>query len=243
MKKILLGLIVTLVVTLAGCNTVEKEKEIVDIASDYSDVEHIDSFDGVLTQAESNYVVYYYSANCGYCNLIKDYVLEYASDNNVDIKVYFLDADNVTGTNTFNLTGTPTIMIVENGVVVQQESGYITVKNLLNTLEGGGVLPEYTDFDHVPTYASAVTQTEDYYIVYFYRTTCGYCNQIKDFMLNFAANNTAGVKMYFLDTENTTGINTYDVTGTPTILIIENGVVTDKAVGAVAVPEFLRTLE
>ena len=96
MKKILLGLIVTLVVTLEGCNTVEKEKEIVDIASDYSDVEHIDSFDGVLTQAESNYVVYYYSANCGYCNLIKDYVLEYASDNNVDIKVYFLDADNVT---------------------------------------------------------------------------------------------------------------------------------------------------
>ena len=49
--------------------------------------------------------------------------------------------------------------------------------------------------------------------------------------------------MYFLDTENTTGINTYDVTGTQTILIIENGVVTDKAVGAVAVPEFLRALE
>ena len=53
-------------------NFIEKEKEIVDIASDYSDVEHIDSFDGVLTQAESNYVVYYYSANCGYCNLIKE---------------------------------------------------------------------------------------------------------------------------------------------------------------------------
>lgn len=243
MKKTIFILILALVFTLAGCEKDVKANKDVDIASDYSEVDHIPSFDGVLTQPESNYVVYYYSANCGYCNLIKDYVLEYASDNNVDLKVYFLDAETVTGTNSFNLTGTPTLMIIENGELVQKESGYITVKNLLNTLEGGETLPEYSDFDHVPSYASAVTQAEDYYIVYFYRTTCGYCNQIKDFMLDFAANNTAGVKMYFLDTENTTGLNTYDVTGTPTILVIENGEVTDKAVGAVAVPEFLRALE
>lgn len=111
----------------------------------YDSFDHITSFYNITSQDEDEYLVYYYSENCGYCNEIKQKVLNFADKNNANVKVYFLDATQATGTtlpiadpNTGEtMDGTPSLISVVNGTIVQMSPGYIEVLNTLEEINDG----------------------------------------------------------------------------------------------------------
>jgi len=118
---------------------------IVNVQYKYSDFENINSFYAIQTQEEDEYLVYYYSESCGYCNEIKEDVLNFAHENNAGIKMYLLDAATATGstlvitdpTSGATMDGTPSLIIVKNGVIVQMSPGYINVLQIIDEINSG----------------------------------------------------------------------------------------------------------
>ncbi len=103
---------------------------------DYSDFKHFDDYSEVLTQPESEYLVYYYTAECGACRFLKDDLLDFADENSYGMKIYFIDAILVTGVDYigFNYT-TPTMMMISQGAVVSTAVGSTEILNTLEIIE------------------------------------------------------------------------------------------------------------
>ncbi len=94
---------------------------------------------------EDQYIVYWYGLNCSHCNDIKQEVLEFADNNKAGIKVYLMDSSNATtGTNDIvdpdtgvAMTGTPSMIVVVDGVVVDVFVGSGDVPNLIDDINDG----------------------------------------------------------------------------------------------------------
>lgn len=118
---------------------------IVNVKYTYNDFDTINSFYAIQTQEEDEYLVYYYSENCGYCNDIKEQVLNFAHDNNAGVKLYLLDAATATGSTLLitdpttgeTMDGTPSLISVKNGVIVQMSPGYINVLQTIGEINDG----------------------------------------------------------------------------------------------------------
>lgn len=102
-----------------------------------------DSFDALprqsalLTQSEDQYLVYYYTESCHYCQEIKTEVLNFANENNANIKVYFWDGA-VLGTAPYTeIEGTPAMIMVSNGRVVDIINGYIQIPATFDLINAG----------------------------------------------------------------------------------------------------------
>ncbi len=94
----------------------------------------------------------------------------------------------------------------------------------------------YDSFEHVENYADITQMEEDVYLVYFYSDVCHYCNDIKVDVLEFADENNASVKVYFLDAGSAQGINNIPgMDGTPTLLTIVNGQLVDMSSGTTSI--------
>jgi len=105
---------------------------------DYDSFETIENFSLVNQMPESEYLVYYYTEDCTFCKQIKTAVLEFADDNNAGIKVYFIDGYNVTGINTVpGMEGTPSLVTVRNGVVVNLVAGAVDIPNTFDEINAG----------------------------------------------------------------------------------------------------------
>ncbi len=107
----------------------------------YSSFDHINDYSEITNKDEDKYLVYYYSEICGHCNDIKIQVLEFADENNEDIKVYFIDAGKVTGYNNIQgMNGTPSLLMVVNGQLVDFVSGSDKIINIFDQINGGTYL-------------------------------------------------------------------------------------------------------
>ena len=96
----------------------------------------------------------------------------------------------------------------------------------------------YSSFDTVDDYLYIQTQVEDQYLVYWYSETCPACTEIKEEVLDFADKNEAGIKVYFMDAAHTSGTNyIQQMTGTPSMVIVVEGVIVDLALGNEAIPQ------
>lgn len=96
----------------------------------------------------------------------------------------------------------------------------------------------YGSFDTVDDYLSIQTQEEDQYLVYWYTETCTACIAIKTEVLEFADSNEAGVKVYFMDASKATGTNYItQMTGTPSVIVVVDGIIVDLALGNESIPE------
>ena len=96
----------------------------------------------------------------------------------------------------------------------------------------------YSSFDTIDDYSYIQTQEEDQYLVYWYSETCPACTAIKTEVLEFADSNSAGVKVYFMDAASATGTNYISqMTGTPSMVVVVNGIVVDLALGNAQIPE------
>lgn len=103
----------------------------------------------------------------------------------------------------------------------------------------------YKDFEVVAnnsiTWPEILNQEEKNYIIFFYSETCAYCHEIQQEMIDFAI--TCPLKTYFLNTsENTVpikedkaiNVKNYEeasITGTPTILEVNDATITDNIAG------------
>ena len=115
------------------------------VSVDYSDFDHIDNYYLIGSQEDDAYLVYYYSETCGYCNLIKEDVLAFAKNHKEDVKIYFLDAQEVgippfpilDPTTHEEMSGTPSLITVVNGQIVQMAPGYVNVLDVLAQIDDG----------------------------------------------------------------------------------------------------------
>lgn len=97
---------------------------------------------------------------------------------------------------------------------------------------------DYDSFDTVDDYSQIAYQDEDRYLVYWYTETCPACITIKQEVLDFADSNVEGIKVYFMDATKTTGTNNIaQMTGTPSMLTVVNGVIVDLNSGSISIPE------
>lgn len=103
----------------------------------------------------------------------------------------------------------------------------------------------YKDFEVVVnnsiTWPEILNQEEKSYIIFFYSETCAYCHEMQQEVIDFAI--TCPLKTYFLNTsENTVSIKedkvinvkNYEeasITGTPTILEVNDATITDNIAG------------
>ena len=95
-----------------------------------------------------------------------------------------------------------------------------------------------SDFDTIDDYSQIQLKSESQYLVYWYSETCPACTAIKQEVLDFADENEAGIKIYFMDAAKTTGTNYItQMTGTPSLLTVVNGVIVDLNVGSDLIPK------
>ena len=105
---------------------------------DYERFDRIEDYSLITQMPEDEYLVYYYSPECYYCKEIKMDLLNFADENDADIKVYFLDQYNVTGTNNVpGMDGTPTIITIRNGQLVDLSPGATGILNVFNEINNG----------------------------------------------------------------------------------------------------------
>ncbi|MEC9484752.1 MAG: thioredoxin domain-containing protein [Candidatus Izemoplasma sp.] len=101
-------------------------------STDYDSFDHIDSYQAFPQQPESEYLVYVYSESCAACQQIQEDVFTFAESNAANMKVYFADVNNVSGSNNYpGLTGTPGILHVRNGVVINLQTGVQNVQTVM----------------------------------------------------------------------------------------------------------------
>ena len=106
----------------------------------YDSFDKLPSQSALLTQPEDQYLVYYYTESCLYCQEIKTEVLNFANENNANIKVYFWDGA-VLGTAPYTeIKGTPAMIMVSNGQVVDLINGYIQIPVTFDAINAGTYL-------------------------------------------------------------------------------------------------------
>lgn len=112
----------------------------------YDDFDHLTSYQAIERQDEDQYLVYYYSETCSYCAEIKDTVLKFAKNNKADLKVYIMQAspsisgvNNIVNPNNANdpMDGTPALVTVVDGQVVDLNSGAVDIPNVLELINEG----------------------------------------------------------------------------------------------------------
>lgn len=107
----------------------------------YDSFDRVKNFSDIQTYEEQEYLVYYYTETCPACVDVKMDILEFADSNNAGVKVYFLDAANVNGTNELDyMTGTPSLLTIVNGIIVDFTSGSISIPARLDAINDGSYI-------------------------------------------------------------------------------------------------------
>lgn len=146
LKKVIVILLSIAVVLTAGLTYVTKSK-----FNLYTDTPHV-KYNQVLEDKKTPTLYYYYQDTCHYCNSIKDQVtdLYLATENNDKINVKLVDLKSsanangwapdksydpekadMTNPENIKIQGTPSMIYVENGEVVEYQSG----KAVFNVME------------------------------------------------------------------------------------------------------------
>ena len=122
----------------------EDEKKI-----DYDDLELPKiAWSDIFLKEDDKYLVYFYSEECGYCNSIKEEILDYYEM--TTRKMYFIDViedgnvvinhsfDSVIGVNDVNnlfIRGTPSLLEIENHAVLNYYAGVQTIRAFISNVE------------------------------------------------------------------------------------------------------------
>ncbi len=105
---------------------------------DYDSFSTIDNYSDIQQMDEDVYLVYWYSETCTACTTIKAEVLAFADSNEVDMKVYFMDAGTASGTNYIpQMTGTPSLITIINGAIVDLNVGNIEIPQTFDEINDG----------------------------------------------------------------------------------------------------------
>ncbi len=108
----------------------------------YNSFDKVNSYTEFTQMEEDEYLVYWYGDNCSYCIEIKADVLSFATDNNRGIKMYFAESSETDGNwqsiidpdDGSAITGTPSLITVKNGIIVDIAKGKVEVIAVLDAI-------------------------------------------------------------------------------------------------------------
>ena len=110
----------------------------------YSDFDAVTNYALVDNQVEDVYGVYFYSETCGACNSIKARLIAFADSNEMDLKIYMMDAYGtsgdrslITGPGGVGLTSTPTMLIFKDGLMVDFIVNADNITDFFDEVEAG----------------------------------------------------------------------------------------------------------
>ena len=179
------------------------------LMTSYSDIESIEG---------QRYIAYYYSETCGHCNDIKPVILEFF--NNLDgFPVYLLDVSKASDSSEFDFYGTPTIHVIQDGVLLEQYIGTVFIEQFMEKYMDFDINDlEYSYFEdqHITTYDEALAIESDSYIIYYYLEDCPHCMRAKPDFLKWAWQRGYD-EIYFMN-----GAKVSDPDNIPTELLILN---------------------
>lgn len=151
MRKIFLTLLTPL--TLVACaNSGGGGSDPVIPVHDYSEVEHLErKWETLFSQPEDHYYLYCYGVHCRSCHKIKNEVIEYALHGNKTIYfcaegyVVYPDGDveetlGKTDIMDVFIIGTPSILEVKNGVILNNGAGGQTVLEIIKSEDGSNIV-------------------------------------------------------------------------------------------------------
>ncbi|MDD3048793.1 MAG: hypothetical protein PHQ89_02225 [Bacilli bacterium] len=237
---ILIALIIVIVVSIFVNNTTETAK-MNNIA--------IDQYLKLLDSNEKSYI-YIGRTSCTYCQKITPVLNKIIANENITIN--YLNLENITDEDYSTLTnstellqgewGTPTLLITQNGEVIDSQIGYAdydTTKAFFLQKEVETV--DYTkDFNSITVedYLNLYKGSKKSYI-YIGKTSCSYCEQINPILSEIVSE--SGIIINYLNLEDITeaDYNTLISStkllqgewGTPTLLIVQNSEVLNSQIG------------
>lgn len=98
-------------------------------------IDYIEKSPDDLRHSVGKLLLYFYADRCAYCNATSPNVKE-LSDELTNIKFLRIDADmNQATAAAFDVTGLPTLILIENGVELTRTVGATTKARLRSTLE------------------------------------------------------------------------------------------------------------
>ena len=173
----------------------------------------------------------WHSDECGHCQEVKSEIIEFLTDYD-DMPFYLLDIqDAPDSTSVEGLTGTPTLLIISDGMITEAYVGKERVRDYIAKYEE----LDYEDFEdqHIYSYQDALSIEQDAYIIYYYLEGCPHCQAAKEDVLAWALKR--GIKdVYFMNgatIEQADNIPTELIvlnSGTPILVVMTNGNFADE---------------
>ena len=232
MKKLLLLLALSLMLTLAGCNN---QKRITDFDSKYLESEEeIENIDDPF------FFVYFYQDDCTTCSKYEDEIVDFIQKN-IDIPVYILNtADSDAALFEVVYEDEPNMGVYHQGELIELYKGPDLIEFFLDRY-GVIDMTDYKDFvgHNMLSFNELEFLPQDRYIAYYYSDECGHCQNVKAELLEFFKDFN-GMPFYFIDVAEAEGsTNVSGLTGTPTLLIFNEGGIQDAYVGSERVRDFI----
>ena len=130
-----------------SCSPAQNEQSNKNASTEYTiPIDQEISLEDCLSQSESRYLIYFYSETCGHCQQIKSDIVSFANDQ--IMKTYFIDIKKpnnevticqkdeielgISNYRDLKILGTPTIVMVENGIVTKNVSGKEECLTIIN---------------------------------------------------------------------------------------------------------------
>ena len=228
MRRLILLFLSLLLFTLSAC---DQDDGLFDY-SDFSDIA-IESNSEAEGKSTDKYIVYYYQESCSHCIAVKQDILSFANDFEA-LDFYIFDISKaVDSTSLEEFVGTPTVFIFSGEEIIESYIGKNPVLEFINIYKD--IVLTYDSFtdQQLTTYNEILEIQSDRYLVYYYLETCPNCIDIKETVLNWAF--TKNVNDIFImngasvvDPDNFPTELQILTSGTPLLIVMNNGVVTDE---------------
>lgn len=141
LRNVLIGFGVTIVALVVGVTLLN----IYGPSNSYDDFDKVTNYALIGQQTEDLYAVYFYSESCNACQQIKGRTMQFADNNELDMKVYMMDAATTGGDRSFislggqGLNSTPTMLIFKDGTLVNYYVGSDTIVDFYDDVENGNI--------------------------------------------------------------------------------------------------------
>jgi predicted bacteriocin transport accessory protein len=224
------------------------------MANSKKSIEVVAKHKEVLLSSEKQ-AIYIGRPTCSYCAMFEPVLKEMKEEYNFDY--YYINTDELTSAQITDILnqlgidpnefGTPYIVFMENGRMVDNHVGYTVAKTFFDKLkengyvEGNYVAPiEYINYIDFDEYEDIIT-SEEAQILMIGQTTCTYCIQAKPILNSILKENENLVINYIefdlLSAEEKEAVNEFLVKnvdekwGTPLMMVVKNGKQEDLIAG------------
>lgn len=253
MKKILFGLGIVLIFIIMI---------VISVYTDSKKAEaYIDIVDEAL-QSKDSTLIYLGREGCGYCEKLEPYLESYKEKYNFEYEYIDTEKANLhlsdilkkldIGEEEF---GTPYLVVVEDGKIVDEQVGYVEEENLFSFLQGNEFIDEeeklplsYLEYEDYETMLESGSRE-----IYVYtQTGCSYCDQAKPVLEEVALEYGIDINIVnitnFTEEQNQKFSESLDYIsdnqwGTPLILVVEDSEVIDSVEGLKTADEYAAFFE